>query len=90
MPDNVCAEVKDKSTLARQGLQAFNTFIEPGWSGYLTLELVNNGRFDITLVRGMPIVNLVFDFIHNPCHPYDGKYQNQARGPVGPIMEKRK
>ena len=42
MPDDVLAYVKDKSTWARQGLAVQNTVIEPGWKGYLTLELTNH------------------------------------------------
>lgn len=38
MPTNVCGFVKDKSSWARNGLSVFNTFIDPGWSGFLTLE----------------------------------------------------
>lgn len=38
MPTNVCGFVKDKSSWARAGLSVFNTFIDPGWRGYLTLE----------------------------------------------------
>lgn len=39
MPNNVCGRVHDKSSLVRIGVQVQNTFIDPGWRGYLTLEL---------------------------------------------------
>ena len=39
MPDNVCGVVHDKSSLARAGILVQNTFIDPGWKGYLTLEI---------------------------------------------------
>lgn len=39
MPDDVVGVVHDKSTWARRGLCVQNTVIEPGWRGYLTLEL---------------------------------------------------
>lgn len=39
MPDNVCGVVHDKSSLARAGILVQNTFIDPGWRGYLTLEI---------------------------------------------------
>jgi dCTP deaminase len=41
MPPNVVGIVHDKSTWIRRGLCVFNTVIEPGWYGYLTLELKN-------------------------------------------------
>ena len=39
MPDNVRAVVHDKSSLIRAGISVHNTFIDPGWKGFLTLEL---------------------------------------------------
>ena len=42
MPNFLKAEVKDKSTLCRQGITVQNTVIEPGWCGYLTLEIQYN------------------------------------------------
>src|SRR5260221_4426867 len=42
MPDNICATVMDKSTLARRGVALQNTHIDPGWTGFLTLEISNH------------------------------------------------
>ncbi len=39
MPGDVCGVVHDKSSLARAGVLVQNTFIDPGWRGYLTLEI---------------------------------------------------
>lgn len=39
MPKDVIGVVHDKSSWARSGLFVQNTVIEPGWEGYLTLEL---------------------------------------------------
>ena len=39
-PDDVCGEVKDKSTHARLFILVQNTVAEPGWFGYLTLEQI--------------------------------------------------
>ena len=43
MPVDLVGIVHDKSSWARQGLSVFNTVIEPGWRGFLTLELVFHG-----------------------------------------------
>ena len=43
MPPTLSAIVHDKSTWARRKLSVFNTVIEPGWTGFLTLELVYHG-----------------------------------------------
>lgn len=45
MPNNVAGFVKDKSSWARAGLSTLNTFIDPGWRGYLTLEFSYKPRF---------------------------------------------
>lgn len=39
MPNDIVGIVHDKSTNARRGLFVQNTVIEPGWRGFLTLEL---------------------------------------------------
>lgn len=87
MPWDLLGLVHDKSTWARRGLSVFNTVIEPGWSGWLTLELVNHGPNSIHLRRGAGIAQVVFHLLDRPTdepYPADGKYQRQEFGPVGP------
>jgi len=81
MPIDVIGFVHDKSSWARQGLTVQNTVIEPGWSGFLTLELTNHSRHQIMLKRGMPIAQIVFHFTDHPTTGYLGKYNEQERGP---------
>lgn len=89
MPNNVMGIVHDKSTWARRGIAVQNTVIEPGWEGWLTLEITNHGNEKITLKRGMPICQVVFHFVDQPVQQvYDGKYQGQRRGPVEAIHDK--
>lgn len=86
MPNDLLGLVHDKSTWARRGLSVFNTVIEPGWRGWLTLELVNHGQNTIHLRRGMGIAQVVFHLLDRPTvepYPDDAKYQDQAFGPVG-------
>ena len=80
MPEDVMGFVKDKSSWARQGLSVFNTVIEPGWKGFLTLELVNLGRDVVHVQEGMPIAQVIFEKISGKVQPYTGKYQ--YAGPV--------
>lgn len=89
MPNDVMAKVCDKSTWARQGLTVLNTVIEPGWRGYLTLELTNVTRKSILIPGGAPIAQIVFLRLEETTElPYDGKYQNQLAGPQPAILEK--
>ncbi len=83
MPSNVIGIVHDKSTWARLGLAVQNTVIEPGWEGWLTLELTNHSKEPIKLLRGMPIAQVLFHYTDFHVEKsYDGKYHNQRRGPV--------
>lgn len=88
MPIDLLGRVADKSTLARRGLAVQNTIIEPGWRGYLTLELSNHGRDAIEIVAGMPIAQIIFDVLDEPAErPYAGKYQDQRAGAVPARVE---
>ena len=85
MPSDLMGRVCDKSTWARRGLSVFNTVIEPGWRGWLTLELVNHGAQSLRLVSGQGIAQVIFEQLDQPTdlpYPEDGKYQDQDYGPV--------
>lgn len=82
MPNDHLAMVADKSTWAREGLAVQHTVIEPGWRGWLTLELTNHGPDPITLHCGHPIAQIVFHRLDQPTElPYNGRYQDQEAGP---------
>ena len=82
MPDDVVGIVHDKSTWARRGLAVQNTVIEPGWRGYLTLELTMHAWRFQRIRAGTGIAQIMFHRLDQPAEkPYSGKYQNQERGP---------
>ena len=81
MPLSLTGIVHDKSTWARQGLSVFNTVIEPGWTGYLTLELVYHGDTELFIPAGSGIAQVLFHEV-TELAKYAGKYQNQADEPV--------
>jgi dCTP deaminase len=83
MPEDIVGIVHDKSTWARRGIAVQNTVIEPGWCGWLTLELTNHGPEPILLQKGVGIAQILFHRLDEPTsRPYEGKYQDQERGPV--------
>jgi len=86
MPENLVGIVHDKSTHARRGLSVFNTVIEPGWRGYLTLELVYHGWGVLRIPAGAGIAQVVFHQTTDRSE-YRGKYQGQPDKPVAAIME---
>lgn len=82
MPPDLLGVVHDKSSWARRGLVVQNTVIEPGWFGFLTLELSNHGSEDILIRKGSPIAQVIFHVLDEPAEaPYYGKYSGQERGP---------
>jgi dCTP deaminase len=89
MPDDLLAEVKDKSTWARRGLAVQNTVIEPGWRGYLTLEISNHSEMWVKIPPGSPIAQVLFHQLVEPTEaPYRGKYNNQEDRPVAARFER--
>lgn len=89
LPNHISAQVADKSSWARQGLSLFNTFVDPGWKGYLTLELKNCSKHKLFIDKGMPIAQLIFDTLDQSTDiPYRGKYYDQPNKPVHTIWEK--
>lgn len=89
IPDDVMAFVLDKSTMARQGVSCFNTCLEPGWVGHLTLEIVCHAPGPVVIKAGQPIAQIVFhQMVAPPERTYaGGKYDAQRDEPVGAILE---
>ena len=82
MPNNLVGQVTDKSSWARKGLSVFNTVIEPGWNGFLTLELVYHGSEPLFIEAGQGIAQVLFGCLVEPGDYGNGKYQNQEDKPV--------
>ncbi|MDD7385305.1 MAG: dCTP deaminase [Actinomycetaceae bacterium] len=85
----VAARLEGKSSLGRLGLLTHSTagFIDPGFSGHVTLELSNTATMPILLYPGMKIGQLCFFQLSTPADsPYGSEnagshYQGQ-RGPT--------
>jgi dCTP deaminase len=87
LADDVVARLEGKSSLGRLGLLIHSTagFVDPGFDGYLTLELSNVARLPISIYPGMKIGQISFYALSTPAdRPYGtagSKYQGQ-RGPT--------
>lgn len=92
LPDDVAARLEGKSSLGRLGLLTHSTagFIDPGFSGHVTLELSNVATLPITLWPGMKIGQLCFFRLTSPAEtPYGaGAYQNRYQGQRGPTASR--
>ena len=84
MPPYLVGIVHDKSTWARKGLSVFNTVIEPGFIGGLTLELVYHGSKELIIPAGSGIAQILFHQITNEAS-YKSKYQFQSTDPTPAI-----
>ncbi|TFC74033.1 dCTP deaminase [Cryobacterium sp. TMS1-20-1] len=89
LPDDIAARLEGKSSLGRLGLLTHSTagFIDPGFSGHVTLELSNVATLPIKLWPGMKIGQLCFFQLSSPAEKpygsseYGSRYQGQ-RGPT--------
>ena len=84
MPQHLCAIVHDKSSWARRGLSVFNTVIDAGFFGGLTLELVYHGRERMHIPAGSGIAQVLFHRTSINAK-YEGKYSGQSTDPVEAI-----
>src|SRR5215210_2491885 len=73
LPNDLVARIEGKSSLGRLGLIVHATagFVDPGFSGTLTLEITNLTRVPIKLWAGKPIAQLSFMTLDRPAdRPY--------------------
>lgn len=89
LADDIAARLEGKSSLGRLGLLTHSTagFIDPGFSGHVTLELSNTATMPILLYPGMKIGQLCFFDLSSPAqYPYGsdqaGSHYQGQRGPT--------
>lgn len=78
LPDDIACQVGGRSSLARLGLFVHVTagWVDCGWDGNLTLELVNGSGNPINIHVGDRIAQLIFLKVLSPSERlYSGKYQ---------------
>jgi dCTP deaminase len=75
LPDDVAARVEGKSSLGRLGLLTHATagFVDPGFSGHVTLELANVATLPIKLYPGMKIGQFCFFRLSSPSEHRTGR-----------------
>ncbi len=92
LPDDIAGRLEGKSSLGRLGLLTHSTagFIDPGFSGHVTLELSNVATLPIMLWPGMKIGQLCLFQLSSPAeHPYGSSvYGSRYQGQRGPTPSK--
>ena len=85
VPDDMVVRVEGRSSLGRLGIIIHSTagFVDPGFSGTITLEISNLNRMPVALYPGMRICQLAFEMMTSPAEmPYNlkpfSKYQGQV------------
>jgi dCTP deaminase len=88
LPDDLVARLEGKSSLGRLGLLIHSTagYVDPGWDGYLTLELSNVANLPITIYPGMKIGQISFMQMTEPAaRPYgSSQIGSKYKGQKGP------
>lgn len=92
--DGLAAQVNGKSSLGRLGLLVHATagFVDPGFTGQLTLELKNLTRHTMRLRAGMAIAQLVFHKLTQPAqrpygHPDNVNHYQGQRGATKSVVD---
>jgi len=92
LPDDIAGRLEGKSSLGRLGLLTHSTagFIDPGFSGHITLELSNVANLPVKLYPGMKIGQLCLVKLSSPAeHPYgSAQYLNRYQGQRGPTASR--
>lgn len=92
LPDDIAARLEGKSSLGRLGLLTHSTagFIDPGFTGHVTLELSNVATLPIKLYPGMKIGQLCFFQLSSPAEqPYgQGAHLSRYQGQRGPTASR--
>ncbi|MDV2884609.1 dCTP deaminase [Alkalihalophilus pseudofirmus] len=88
LPNTLTAFVDGRSSIGRLGLFIQNAgWVDPGFSGQITLELYNANRLPIELIPGRRICQLVFAEVTEEGVPYRGKYLNQKGATYSKIFD---
>ena len=92
LPDDIAGRLEGKSSLGRLGLLTHSTagFIDPGFSGHITLELSNVANLPVKLFPGMKIGQRCLIKLSSPAeHPYGSeKYGSRYQGQRGPTASR--
>lgn len=84
LPDDLVGQLAGRSSFAREGLivHLVAGYCDPGWTGQLTLEMLNVSETPVEIDVAERVVQIVFHEMSSPSSGYDGHYQGQ-RGPTG-------
>ena len=94
VPDDLVARLEGRSSIGRLGIVIHSTagYIDPGFSGAITLEVSNLGRIAVALYPGMRICQIAFEQMSTPVSVNyaarkSAKYQGQVTTTVSRLFQ---
>jgi len=87
VPDDLVVRVEGRSSLGRLGIIVHSTagFVDPGFSGTITLEISNLNRLPVALYPGMRVCQLAFEMMSSKADtPYSRKPGSKYQGQMMP------
>jgi dCTP deaminase len=87
VPEDLVVRVEGRSSLGRLGIIVHSTagFVDPGFTGTITLEISNLNRLPVALYPGMRICQIAFEELSSPAEmPYNKKPNSKYQGQVLP------
>ncbi|MDO8649084.1 MAG: dCTP deaminase [Candidatus Peregrinibacteria bacterium] len=87
VPDDLVVRVEGRSSLGRLGIIIHSTagFVDPGFSGTITLEISNLNRLPVALYPGMRVCQIAFEEMSSPADmPYNLKPNSKYQGQILP------
>ncbi|MCH2189016.1 dCTP deaminase [Candidatus Gracilibacteria bacterium] len=87
IPENLVARCEGRSSLGRLGIVIHSTagFIDPGFSGTITLEMTNINEVPVAIYPGMRIGQLAFETLEGNCDmPYNKRKGSKYMGQKNP------
>ncbi len=93
IPNDFDAEIKGRSSIGRAGSHIHTAgWVDPGFEGQVTLELINHTSSSVKLYEGMRICQIVFGRLESPAligygDQKDSKYQHQKGATASKIDE---
>jgi dCTP deaminase len=85
-PNDLAGRIEGRSSIGRLGLQVHATagFVDPGFEGVVTFELINVGNLPIQMKPGLRLAQMCFFHVPNVQVPYPDKPDSKYSHSVGP------
>lgn len=91
MPEDLVGRLDGRSSLGRLGVVIHSTAgsVDPGFEGYLTLEIANISKVPVSLWPGTRVCRLTFDTMTSPSEiPYNKRKESKYNKQMEPLASK--